>query len=351
MKKITLALLLLSSFTALFAQAPQKMNYQSVIRKTDGTLLVNTSIGIKTSILLGSPIGTASYVETQTITTNVNGLATLEIGGGIPVTGTFAAINWGAGSHFIKTEIDPAGGTNYTISGTSQLLSVPYALYAGSSVSKGKTSIILTGDITDADAVAQIQAELGPYTENVYVTNTTNLTTLDLSTAKSFINLTIMDNTKLSSIKLDNLIEIYGDLEIENNEKLSSLVFPVFTVMHGYEISIGSNPTLTSISFPVLSKTKGIYFTYNASLTSISFPMLSKVYTSQTSLNFNNNALPSSQVNAILNKLLDISPANTSPTSGNFIQLQGQNPAAPPTGQGLTDKATLISRGNSVSTD
>lgn len=346
MKKITLVLLLLSSFTILFAQAPQRMNYQSVIRKTDGTLLANTLVGIKTSILLGSATGTASYVETQTTTTNPNGLATIEIGGGTPVTGTFETIDWGAGSHFVKTEIDPAGGTNYTISGTSQLLSVPYALYAGSSKTKGKTSIIITGDITDAQAVAQITAELGPYTENVYVTNTSNLTTLDLSAAKNFINLTIMDNAKLASIKLDNLIEIYGDLEIENNEKLSSLVFPVFTVMHGYEISIGRNPILASVSFPLLSKSKGIYFTYNASLTSISFPMLTRVYNSQTSLNFNNNALPSSQVNSILNKLLNITPA-----SGNYIQLQGQNPAAPPTGQGITDKATLISRGNSVSTD
>jgi len=346
MKKITLALLLLSSFTALFAQAPQKMNYQSVIRKTDGALLVNTSIGIKTSILLGSPTGTASYVETQTTTTNTNGLATIEIGGGTPVTGTFSGINWGAGSHFVKTEIDPAGGTNYTISGTSQLLSVPYALYAGSTINNGKTSIVLTGDITDAEAVLQIQAELGPYTENVYVTNTANLTTLDLSAAKSLINLTIIDNANLNVIKVDNLTEIYGDLEIENNDKLSSLVFPVFKVMHGYEISISRNSSLKSISFPVLNKSKSIYFTYNLSLNSITFPMLTKVYNAETSLNFNNNGLPSAQVNSILNKLLNITPS-----SGSYIQLQSQTPKAPPTGQGITDKATLISRGNSVYTD
>ncbi|MCA1920232.1 MAG: hypothetical protein LDL38_12585, partial [Flavobacterium piscis] len=181
MKKITLALLLLSSFTTLFAQAPQKMSYQSVIRKTDGTLVASALVGIKTTILLGSASGTATYIETQTTTTNNNGLATIEIGGGTPVTGTFAAVNWGAGSHFIKTEIDPTGGSNYTISGTSQLLSVPYALYAGSSQNKGKSSIVITGDITDAQAAAQILAEFGPYTENIYINGTTNLTTLDLS--------------------------------------------------------------------------------------------------------------------------------------------------------------------------
>jgi hypothetical protein len=346
MKKITLALLLLSSFSILFAQAPQKMNYQSVIRKADGTLVANTLVSIKTSILLGSATGTASYAETQTITTNSNGLATIEIGGGAATTGTFASIDWGAGSHFIKTEIDPTGGSNYTISGTSQLLSVPYALYAGGTANKGKTSIVLTGDITDADAVAQIQAQLGSYTENIYVTNTTNLTTLDLSAVKSLINFTVMDNLKLTSLKVDNLIEVYGDLEIENNEKLSSLVFPVFNVMHGYEISIMNNSSLKSISFPALTKTKGIYFTYNTSLSSIDFPMLAKVYNSQTSLNFNNNGLPSSQVNSILNKLLNITPS-----SGNYIQLQGQTPPAPPTGQGIIDKATLLTRGNSVTVD
>ena len=93
MKKITLALLLLSSFTILFAQAPQKMSYQSVIRKTDGSLVINTLVSIKSTILLGSASGTASYVETQTTTTNNNGLATIEIGGGTPVTGTFAGID------------------------------------------------------------------------------------------------------------------------------------------------------------------------------------------------------------------------------------------------------------------
>lgn len=346
MKKITLALLLLSSFTTLFAQAPQKMNYQSVIRKTDGALLVNTSIGIKTSILLGSPTGTASYVETQTTTTNVNGLATIEIGGGTPITGTFLGINWGAGSHFVKTEIDPAGGTNYTISGTSQLLSVPYALYAGSSVNKGKTSIIITGEVTDAEAAAQLMAEFGPYTENIYVTSTTNLTTIDLSSIKKLVNLKIQNNLKLVNFNLSNLIEVYNDLDVGNNDVLTSATFPALKILHAYDTGILNNPLLKSISFPVLTSSKGLYFQNNSTLTSIDLPLLVSITDNDLSLNFNKNALPSSQVNLILHRLLNI-PASVK----NYIQLQGQNPPAPPTGQGITDKATLISRGNSVSTD
>ena len=116
--------------TTAFAQAPQKMTYQAVIRDASNNLITNTTVGMQISILQGSSSGTAVYVETQAPITNTNGLATLEIGNGIIVSGTFATINWATGVYFIKTETDPTGGTAYTITGTSQLLSVPYALYA-----------------------------------------------------------------------------------------------------------------------------------------------------------------------------------------------------------------------------
>lgn len=344
MKKITLALLLLSSFTILFAQAPQKMSYQSVIRKTDGTLVANTLVSIKSSILLGSASGTASYVETQTTTTNNNGLATIEIGGGTPVTGTFAGVDWGAGSHFIKTEIDPTGGSNYTISGTSQLLSVPYALYAGSSQNLGKTSIVITGDITDEQAVAKITAEFGPNTENIYVNGTTNLTTLNLSVVKSLIDLNISDNIKLVTINFNGLTEIYNDLHIENNEKITSVLLPVLKVVHGDNADISNNAALTSISFPLLTKSKELSFRLNPNLTSVDLPSLTFVRNSE-GISFRNNALPSSQINLILNRLLNLT------SKQNYIELQNQNPSAPPTGQGIIDKATLRSNGNTVTTD
>jgi hypothetical protein len=106
------------------------MSYQAVIRNGSDQLVANHAVGMRISILQGSEIGTPIYVETQTPTTNTNGLATIEIGGGTPVTGIFASIDWSTGTYFIKTETDPTGGTSYTITGTSQLLSVPYALYA-----------------------------------------------------------------------------------------------------------------------------------------------------------------------------------------------------------------------------
>ena len=118
---------------AVFAQAPQKMSYQAIIHNASNELIKSTTIGMKISILQGTSTGTAVYVETQKIATNANGLVSIQIGEGTIVTGTIDGINWANNSYFIKTETDPTGGTNYTISGTSQLLSVPYALYAKTS--------------------------------------------------------------------------------------------------------------------------------------------------------------------------------------------------------------------------
>ena len=131
MKKISslIAILLLCAVT-LFAQAPEKFTYQAVVRNTNNNLVANSQVGVRVSILQGSASGSAVYVETQTGTTNANGLVTLSIGGGSVQQGTFANIDWANGPFFLKTETDPNGGSNYTVTTTQQLLSVPYALYA-----------------------------------------------------------------------------------------------------------------------------------------------------------------------------------------------------------------------------
>jgi hypothetical protein len=130
MKKVfTLGLITVMTVTA-FAQAPQKMSYQAVVRNNSSQLVTNHAVGMRISILQGTPSGTPVYVETQTATTNANGLATIEIGGGTIISGTFSGINWTAGSYYLKTETDPNGGTSYTIINTNQLLSVPYALFS-----------------------------------------------------------------------------------------------------------------------------------------------------------------------------------------------------------------------------
>jgi hypothetical protein len=120
----------------IWAQSPQKMSYQAVIRDEFGVLVTNHAVGMRISILQSSSSGTVVYSETQTPTTNANGLVSIEIGGGAG----FDAINWANYTFFIKTETDPTGGTNYTaIVGTSQLLSVPYALHAKTVASYNET--------------------------------------------------------------------------------------------------------------------------------------------------------------------------------------------------------------------
>ncbi|SFN61657.1 hypothetical protein SAMN04487989_10244 [Bizionia echini] len=118
-----------------FSQTPQKMSYQAIIRSSDGTLVTNQSIGMQISILAGSINGSAVYTETQSATTNINGLVSLEIGTG-STSDDFSAIDWSSGTFFIKTESDITGGNNYSITGTNQLLSVPYALHAANGVKK-----------------------------------------------------------------------------------------------------------------------------------------------------------------------------------------------------------------------
>lgn len=139
----------------LFSQAPQKMSYQAVIRNNSNALIASSSIGMKVSILQGSISGITVYSETHITTSNANGLVSIEIGGGNIVSGSFNSINWGVGPYFVKTETDPTGGTNYTITGTSQLLSVPYSLFSncvpvsvspvGDTVNIGCSQVILPG--------------------------------------------------------------------------------------------------------------------------------------------------------------------------------------------------------------
>jgi hypothetical protein len=126
-KKILLFSIFFSLFST-FGQAPQKMSYQAVIRNSSNVLIASTSVTVKVSVLLGTANGTVVYSEVHLVATNNNGLATFNIGTGTVLFGDFAAINWANGNYFVKTETDPTAGTNYTIVGTSQLTSVPYAL-------------------------------------------------------------------------------------------------------------------------------------------------------------------------------------------------------------------------------
>ena len=130
MKRIFTLLALTALTLSILAQSPDLMSYQAVLRDAEDHLLINQAVAVQISILQGAPNGTAVYTEVHSLSTNDNGLISLMIGDGV-TSDDFSTIDWGAGPYYIKTETDPAGGTNYTITSTTQLVSVPYAKYAG----------------------------------------------------------------------------------------------------------------------------------------------------------------------------------------------------------------------------
>lgn len=116
---------------SLFAQAPQSFNYQGIARDGSETPLINTQISLRISIYLNVGPGVVLYTETHAVQTGASGVFSVPVGRGNVVFGAFEDIDWGAGEHYVQIEMDPAGGSDYVLMGASQLLSVPYALYAG----------------------------------------------------------------------------------------------------------------------------------------------------------------------------------------------------------------------------
>lgn len=133
MKRLILSLVAIATISlSSFGQTPEGFKYQAVVRDAGNLILNNQAVGMRLTIQQGSIGGTAVYTETFAITTNTYGLVNLEIGSGT-TTDDFTTIDWSAGPYFIETAVDVTGGTSYAVMGTSQLMSVPYALYAKTS--------------------------------------------------------------------------------------------------------------------------------------------------------------------------------------------------------------------------
>ncbi len=196
MKK-TITALLFCLFSNIFAQAPQGMTYQSVIRNSKNALVANAPVSIKISILKGSQTGAPVYIETHSPSTNDNGLANIIIGTGSPLAGTFSTINWGNDQYYIKTETDPNGGVNYNITGTSKLMSVPYALHAANVVnySSGPGISVNNGIITNMnpDQPVSIMGTGNTAVSGTYPNFTINTPAYTCSTGVSLVGNTIVN--------------------------------------------------------------------------------------------------------------------------------------------------------------
>ena len=134
MIKIYLLIIFSLVVVTVYAQIPQALTYQAVARNASGSAIINSNISIRVSIKDVNATGPTLYSETHSVTTNQFGLFTVAIGTGLIQSGVFANINWDIGSKFMKVEMDATGGSSYVDMGTSQMLSVPYALFAGSVV-------------------------------------------------------------------------------------------------------------------------------------------------------------------------------------------------------------------------
>lgn len=132
MKKFyTLLCIVIVSLTQLHAQAPQGFNYQASVRNSAGSLIVNANVYFKFNVIQGSPTAVPIFTETHYVSTDDLGQVNLVIGQGTANTGTFSALDWSLGSYYLGIELDTGNG--YVAMGTTQLLSVPYALYAENS--------------------------------------------------------------------------------------------------------------------------------------------------------------------------------------------------------------------------
>ena len=186
MKKLILSLVAIATISlSSFGQAPEGFKYQAVVRDAGNTILNNQAVGMRMTIQQGSIGGTTVYQETFAPTTNAYGLVNLEIGSGTVVSGDFTTIDWANGPYFIETAVDVTGGTSYAVMGTSQLMSVPYALHA-------KTAENVTNDMVD-DADADPTNELQDWS---------NLPNIPLDFSDNVDNVDDADNDPLNEIEL-----------------------------------------------------------------------------------------------------------------------------------------------------
>ena len=238
MKKL-FTLLALIVITTINAQAPQGFNYQATVRNSSGALVVNQNVYFKFNIMLNTATSVPVFSETHYVPTDDLGQVNLVIGTGTPTTGTFSSINWGSGSYFLGIELNT--GTGYVAMGTTQLLSVPYALYANSS-GNAQASIPNLADVLAVNNGAN----------NLQIKNVANPTDLQDVATKQYVDSKIPDGTNAG----DNLTWNGTNWIVSSANTTAQL--PELTTTVATEISLStanSGGTITSDGgFSIISK-------------------------------------------------------------------------------------------------
>lgn len=442
MKRTTILLVLLFFLIQLNAQSPLAIPYQAVARNASGNLISNQQISIRFSIHDGTAGGTVVYQEKHQVTTSNLGLFNVTIGTGTILSGNMSTIDWAHEKKFIQVELDPSGGNNYIDMGTTQMMSVPFALHAKTvEQNLGKTHVILSGEISDAEAAQILSTNGGLNTQFVKIIGTTQLTTVNLDMFPELINIEIVGNESLQNLTAPSLTRLYGAIKITDNPLLTNIAFPslthIFSGANGNEIA--NNTELLNISFDNLQKLDGAlgirnnnklasvmlsqlqkiskdFYIQNGMLTTLNLPNLQSAqsfglydlpllhldlsglnflnqnnnYTfleiwktnltslnlsgltdfpkslylsenpfleavnlpaitsvkSQSWFNLTKNKFSTSGINYLLSKF-----SAALPYTNSSINLEMQNPPAPPSGQGIIDKNTIIAATNTVITD
>jgi uncharacterized protein (TIGR02145 family) len=231
------------AIVSVMAQAPEKFSYQAVVRNASNQLMANANVGVRVSILQGSASGSIVYSETQAVASNANGLVTLAIGGGSVQQGSFANIDWANGPYFLKVETDPNGGSNYSVTSTQQLMSVPYALYAkeaGNATLPTNVSAFTNdaGYITSADIpeIPTVPTNVSAFINDAgYVTNIgcEGASLCDMYDTLSALNGTIAALRDTITL-LQSVVEVLSNPYVESTPMVTTTVVSYITQTSAY---------------------------------------------------------------------------------------------------------------------
>lgn len=252
-KQIYLFILLLFIGNFTFSQTPQAFKYQAVVRDGNGGVLSNLLVALRISLLENNPTGTSVYTETHQPATNEFGIVTLSIGEGTAVFGNFSTISWGSATYFIKMELDITGNTNYEFMGTSQLLAVPYALYAktsgSSSVDFDTDSLNELQTITKTGTTVTLSQGGGAFTDEDNQMLTLTGTQLSISKGNT-IQLNDFDKDSINEIqtlsKTGSIISLSkdGNTIIDSDNQLLSISGTLLTISDGNSVQLNGTVDL-----------------------------------------------------------------------------------------------------------
>lgn len=205
-KLLTLFVVLFCAAAMLRAQVPDAVNYQAIARDANGAALVSQTIGLRVSILQGSQFGPVEYTETHSVGTNQFGLFSIKIGRGLPVTGTFAGVQWENADQWLQVEMDPNGGSSYFLMGTSELLSVPYAIYA----EKAGSVDLALNDLIDVNVLGAQVGQVLEFNGTNWVAATDDNTTYTAGTGLALIGTTFSHAPHLGDAIGDDTLTVVG---------------------------------------------------------------------------------------------------------------------------------------------